>query len=371
MSTTVYFHGFADLPHERGSSVKSFKFHCLGHQWFLEIYPRGIKAKDETEAPVEEEVALFLHNAWGGSIKIEYALDSKGFTNSTSTTCFFDGSTSDHGRKKFLKRETALTHLIKGALVIELWMKAVKDPPLFDPGTVRSFLSIKDIYMEKESADVVFEVEGKQPAAGNESESNVSSTRQLYAHRLILKKASPQLADLCMLSDGKSPSVIELPDVSAGAFEALLRSIYGLNIFNVGNDIEHIKEILEAADKYGVIHLKLEVEELLIASISFTTENVIDHFLYAESKNCALLKEAVMDFIVSNGRDIRASKKVKDVPDDLVRSFTEDILTAVTIKTRAENGGIDTMKISELRQKAYEQELSVDGSRETLISLLK
>jgi hypothetical protein len=33
---------------------------------------------------------------------------------------------------------------------------------------------------------------------------------------------------------------------------------------------------------------------------TFTIENEMEHLLYAESKNCALLKEAAMDFIIEN-----------------------------------------------------------------------
>lgn len=362
MSTTVYFHGFADLPHERGSSVMLSTFRCLGHEWFLKIYPGGDAAKDETEVPVEEEVALFLTHAERGNIKIECSLRSKGFTNVAFYKHFYEPY-QGHGYSKFLTRKTALTQLVKGAFVVEFRMKAVKDPPTFDPETARRFLIIDDFFMEKESADVVFEVRGKQPAAWVGSESDVSST-QFYAHRLIVRKASPQLADLCMLSDGKSPSVIELPIVSVDAFEALLRYIYGLNIFNVGNDILRIKDILETADKYGLITLKLKAEELLISSISFTTENAIDHFHYAESKNCAVLKERVVDFIVEKWL---SSNKEKDVPDYLA-SLMHDMMMAVEIKHRTD---YCSQNYARLRQKAYDEGLEVDGSRETLISILK
>jgi hypothetical protein len=31
---------------------------------------------------------------------------------------------------------------------------------------------------------------------------------------------------------------------------------------------------------------------------------MMDNLLYADSKNCALLKEAVMDYVVENGQDV-------------------------------------------------------------------
>jgi len=50
--------------------------------------------------------------------------------------------------------------------------------------------------------------------------------------------------------------------------------------------------------------LKLEAEACLVEMTVFSEENVLDLLLYAESKNCALLKEVVMDFIVEKRVDV-------------------------------------------------------------------
>ena len=39
--TRVHFHNFADLPQQKGTVLKSSKFTCAGHAWFLQLYPRG------------------------------------------------------------------------------------------------------------------------------------------------------------------------------------------------------------------------------------------------------------------------------------------------------------------------------------------
>ncbi len=62
----------------------------------------------------------------------------------------------------------------------------------------------------------------------------------------------------------------------------------------------HANELIDAADKYGVVNLKLEAEVRFVEATTFTMDNVMDNLLYAESKNCALLKESVMDFIAEN-----------------------------------------------------------------------
>ena len=81
-----------------------------------------------------------------------------------------------------------------------------------------------------------------------------------------------------------------------------------------------------------------------------------------------------MDFIVENKiKVIETMTSFDDVPSNLMR----DLLTAVARGER-EEGGVGgenenlftTMRINELRKKAHEKGLDVDGSREMLIATL-
>ena len=143
-----------------------------------------------------------------------------------------------------------------------------------------------------------------------------------------------------------------------------------MTILNVGKDIARIKDILETADRLDVVNLKLKAEDLLISSISLDIDNAIDHYLYAESKNCAALKEKVVLFIVKNWNDVHAAIKEQDILDILWLSFAQDMVIATKIK-HAGNGALDTLPIAMLRRKVHEKRLMIDGLRETLISLLK
>ncbi|KAL7524798.1 hypothetical protein ACHAXR_000720, partial [Thalassiosira sp. AJA248-18] len=103
-----------------------------------------------------------------------------------------------------------------------------------------------------------------------------------------------------------------------------------------------------------------------------TVDNMIDNLLYADSKNCALLKEVVIDFIVENGDDIIGNASFESVPGSIIM----DILTAVTRGKKKDNPSSDvnnynTMRVSTLRRKLNEKGLNVDGSREAMIALLK
>ena len=88
----------------------------------------------------------------------------------------------------------------------------------------------------------------------------------------------------------------------------------------------------------------------------------MEHLIYAESKNCALLKEAVMDFIVENKIEVLNTIYFNGIiaPEIMIR----DVLAAVM---RGEKKG---GSISELHRKAHKKGLDVDGLRETLIAAL-
>jgi hypothetical protein len=172
------------------------------------------------------------------------------------------------------------------------------------------------------------------------------------------------------------------PDV----FHLLLSYIYGLKISD--DDMKsHTREIIDAADKYRVVNLKLEAEAYFVKTTTFTMENVMELLLYAESKNCALLKEAAMDYIVENKAVIIKQLSFTDAAGllDIIKqlSFTDapgllyDVLVAC-VKSENEDGTVGdidsqlaSMRVSQLRRKAHEMGLGVDGSREMLITAIK
>jgi len=224
--------------------------------------------------------------------------------------------------------------------------------------------------MDKESADVVFEVGGRPRESGREK--SKTETTEFYAHRIVLKTAAPLLAELCNSDD--SPSRIKLPNESPQIFHHLLSYIYGCNIPDFGSDIAHTKGIIEAADKFGVTYLKLAAEANYVSSTTIDFDNMMECLHFAVSKNCALLKESVMDFVAKNKDEILEKQTMLDAPGGLVN----DILAAMVRGERTKwlFGGykgckFNAMGITELRRRAYESGIDVDGSREMLISALK
>jgi hypothetical protein len=146
----------------------------------------------------------------------------------------------------------------------------------------------------------------------NDEESMILVT--FPAHSVIVENCS---TDLCESHNNSAISHIQINDVKPDVFHLLLSYIYGLKISD--DDMKsHTREIIDAADKYGVVNLKLEAEAYFVKTTTFTMENVMELLLYAELKNCTLLKEAAMDYIVENKADIIKQLSFTDAPGSLI-----------------------------------------------------
>jgi speckle-type POZ protein len=367
---TVHWHGFPSLSSEQEESFDSPEFMLLGNEWLLVIFPGGDFIADEGK------VSLYLYNMSDKAIEIDFAFsvnDGNGkqvaYERSNGPE-YFGTDTIVRGFTNFASRSDLMSSLVNGALVVEVRMKldtpTKSVPTPFIPENPVAKM-IHGLFLDKKSADIIFEVVSE--VGGDKGKDNNASP----AHRLIIENCSSVFADLCESHDD-STSPIQINDVTPDIFHLLLSYIYGGKVSD--DDMKsHAKEVIDAADKYGVVNLKLEAEASLVEDVTFTIENVKEHILYADSKNLVLLKEAAMDFIVENKSEV--IKKMSFV--DLVPgTFVRDVLVAMARGERNVGGAdvnvddqYDSLRISELRKRAHEKGLNVDGSREMLIAALK
>ena len=364
-TNTVIFDGFAGLPAQRDEHVNSQLFTCLGHEWCVRLYPGG-------EGGAEEGmVSVYLCNKSKKRVNIEIGFTVEGCTEEEMYPSIFDSvdgdGLSDFGYPDFEMRSKIMDCLVNGALVIELHMKLVDPTKPFIPENPSCNI-MQDMFMDEEYADIVFEV-GGQNFKSNARKKAKTSSIMFPAHSLILRKCSSTLAEVCGSTMEKS-TPIQIPDVSPYVFRRLLFHLYGGKV--AGADMKsHAKDIIDAADRYGVVDLKLEAEACLVKKTTFSMENLLDLLLFADSKNCALLKEAAMDFIVENKGEVRKNISFNDAPGALI----SDVLAAFErVETEGGTDGGDdlsVMRISELRRKAHESGLDADWSREMLIAALE
>lgn len=115
-------------------------------------------------------------------------------------------------------------------------------------------------------------------------------------------------------------------------------------------------------------YLKLEAEACLVETTVFSKEHVLDLLLYVESKNCALLKEVAMNFIVENRLDILKQVSFKDAPSSMISDVSAAVARRYNVGlVKDSEGDYSTLRISYLRQRAIKKGLDVDGSREMLM----
>ena len=376
---SVTFNNFEDFISEVGAPVESPDFSCFGSQWQVVIYPSG--NYDSSNGMV----ALYLQRRSAAGRKLEvmysFTLGLKYGSDRISRQgrCIF----GDHklwGWPDFCLREEInedeKRYLEKGALVVHVSMQLDQ----FIPKNKTSSIVLK-LFNDESSADVVFEIceQGKcENSTSNGRKRAKTTTAKLYhAHRLILQHYSQELSALCATSDDMTPIIIT--DVMPEVFRHLLYYVYGGEITE-DDFVGHERDIINAADKYGVTNLKLEAEVWYVNNIAITLDNVIDTLLYAHAMNGALIKESVMDFIVENKQEVLQRVSFQDVPGDVCKD-----LLAATLRHDEDKdslGYVDdnetdvekicsTMRIRNLRRTLDDVGLDMDGSREALIARLK
>ena len=367
----VHFHGFEALPTTRGTAVKSPMFNCFGHQWKVLIYPGG------REQSREDCVSVFLCNLSPENIQADFKILMKHPTDQSQTIRVGDsmstfGSVGSSGNAKgthnFATRETMLTYLDNGTLTLEIHLSTLKqaEPTIFVPSNPFSDNMLKVFFNNEEKSDVKFEVGGERESATNRRKRTKTTATTFYASRVILDVNAPALADMCKPGD---EAVVPINSVDPEVFKMVL---YFCNGGTIGEEelAANTKAIIEAADRFGIVNLKLQAEATLTEKTEITVENLLDNLLYANSKNLALYQEKIMDFVAENGDKIVGNVSFSTVPSELI----SDILTAVARGKMTGDGSRDDLKfmrVGDLRKRLHDKGLCIDGSRETMISLLR
>ena len=387
---SITFDNFEGLPSEIGHEVQSSIFSCFQTDWCVEIYPGGdeeedggegadivmigIKQKSEGEAlnPIKYSVGLNSKDAAINNISHMHKssfgtlCDEEFIQKGVACFCF-----DDSWLHEFRPRDDILKEYLdrSGALTVYVTLQLKEYIPKNPTSTM-----ILNLFNNQDSADVVFEV-CEQRKRSNDRKRAKASTHTFHAHRFILQHYSTELAALCATSEGMTPAIVD--DVKPEVFRHLLCYVYGGEI-GEEDFVQHAKDLIKTADKYGVANLKLEAEVWYVQSTKITIENVIDNLLYADAMNCALLKEALMDFMVEKKVEVMHRVSFDDVPGHICK----DLLAAMARRGDVSSDddeeedmekNYSKMRIGDLRQKLDEKGLSldIDGSREALISTLK
>ena len=129
-----------------------------------------------------------------------------------------------------------------------------------------------NIFLERLIENLKSNVEILIIVDSNEDSAPAHSKEVFYAHKLVLK-TSAKGSILDTLSDAEELPV-PIIDVSPEVFRIMLFHVYGGEITA---DVwkTHVKDVLEASDKYGLTNLKIEAEAWYVKLQKFTPSIII------------------------------------------------------------------------------------------------
>ena len=225
------------------------------------------------------------------------------------------------------------------------------------------------LFNDEDTADIVLK------AGEGEKE------RKFFTHSLILKKCAPELASLCDGCDKSEP--LYLPSVQPDILNELLRYVYGGTVSYEKWKGRH-QEFIDAADRYGIVNLKVEAEVRYVKDEStekaMTLDTAIEMLRFAESKNCPLLREHAVAFIMvtiaKSGDTMDLMDSFKNFP--ISESILKEILcmVATLVVRTAKLTGVKANEkkfrtIGMLRKELSTKGLEIDGSRQVLMARLE
>ena len=110
---------------------------------------------------------------------------------------------------------------------------------------------------------------------------------------------------------------MQINDSSPEVFRIVLRYVYGGDaselVGRLTSKIKDARDIIEAADRYGVVGLKLAMETALVDGLVINLNNVVDWILFADAKTCPLLKEYATSYFSAVAKDIFKDKESKAI----------------------------------------------------------
>jgi len=148
----------------------------------------------------------------------------------------YGGGDDQWGYDDFAERSKVLNSLVDGALVIEVNMKVVSPPP-FIPENPSACKIIQGLFLNDESADIVFEVNGAEQPKDNARKVAKTSAVTFSAHRLIVANCSSIFAELCESNSDNRTTPIQIDDIAPDVFHLLLFYMYGGKVSD--DDISH------------------------------------------------------------------------------------------------------------------------------------
>jgi hypothetical protein len=341
-------HEFMNLQQKRGERIETPLGKAHGYNWKLWVYPLG-GTNLPTAADHISVYLLFIGDKKDAPPHVSATFRCKEIKGTNSVTDVF---VNGFGFAGFIKRDKIHQYLDDdGTLTIDVDIQvALPHKHVWYPKPLEQQQVLVNLHRSPENADVEFSVNGKI----------------FKAHKCVLAIQGIFLLELFEESDNEK---VTISGVTAEIFETLLEYIYTVKEPEF-NDMATTKDILVAADKFGVIGLKLLAESTL-ANIFLAPKTAATLLILADSHACPLLKEAAMnlysddpDEVVREDPEWSRVKESSDILHELLMFFRSN-------KMLPDESCVENFDVGTLRQRLEEANLSLDGTKETLIKRLK
>ena len=342
---------------EHATKIYQFVTDCQGNSWRLALYPDypTVTLSNRGKHDLDVTISTILRDS-KGCISHEQRRGLQHFKAGNGRSYIFLLEWS-----KIINRQDKILNA-KKELVIEVEITHVKSDVLDCAASVSHLNSfgqnmILKLLGNEESADVLFEVQ---------------ETHRYVAHRILLEANAPVLANFCEHAD--KDTAVPISNTSPIIFECILRYVYGGEV--PSNDIikKHVIELLKAADRFGVVGLKLAVESSIIRLGIVNVQNVVEFLLFSDCLTLGLLKEYTLSYFVTRAKDIFKTKSASRLKQSGKLSFEviEAIINNEDTSQASDHDKYGMLSVEQLRRKlAKRGVLDLDGSKKMLVSRLR
>ena len=254
------------------------------------------KEKDHREHAVHE---IHIIDKFGQNTGMMMAIDSSSFANTPNPATIRIGGSRIFNRSVILDASKNILDENGVLRIVALMSGSVASRKVPFVNIIPT-KNIASIFLDDTYADVRFEVSHSLPT--NEATTKKKKSSYIYpAHSQILKACAPMLAQLVELANVNDEGVshVEISGTDPDIFRGMLGHVYG-NEIPEEELKRNSKRYIEIADRFAIITLKWSAEETYLVTMDLNIENANEILRYAVSKNCYVLKEYVIVYMLDN-----------------------------------------------------------------------
>ncbi|KAJ8680749.1 hypothetical protein QAD02_016536 [Eretmocerus hayati] len=306
------FNNFSKLPNKQGQSTLSVPMNIGNYKFKIRIFPGGWAKHDE--GYVSFFVKLCEPSKAKITLSLSILLGTEKYFGTNITTFKYDSGGQNHCRSfgwtKFVEHKTLVDQVLSFSndqLVILLEIFDL-DVPGFSY-QLKRLSTYGKLLNNRDFSDVKL----------------IVGDKTIYVNKMILSNGNDVFAAMFKhnLKENKN-NVIKVDDVSHQVMMELVRFIYTGQV----RGIERIpKELLVAADKYGIDELKDQCGCYLSEILSI--HNVLEYISFADLYNVDQLKKKAIVFFMTHRKDVVKIQNFKIRLQVLKPDLLADLMTGL------------------------------------------